>query len=146
MTSSSTILWWLSNEPSGRFDLYYLTAAVKKSTLIRNAFETMAFFSLSWDPLPHQPQVVQFKVTNWDEYDPHTSQRRGESKDLAGLFSFTVNIETGQLLTVLAAPVTDARMKEFLEASTIVSPKLTRQQMLMQFVEYAQSAAQQMVR
>lgn len=144
--STAPTKWWLANEPSGRFEVYYLTAAIKKSTLIRNAFETMSLFGLSWDPLPHQPNVIQFKVTKWEEINPHTAEKRGDSKNLAGLFSFTVEATTGQLLTVLSGPVTEDRLKVYYDAATKVSSKLSRQQMLMQFVDYAQSAAQQMVR
>jgi hypothetical protein len=147
MASTSKHLdWWLSNEPSGLCDVAYASVAIKQSTLVRHAFEhPLSIFSIAWKPLPHQSHIIEFSVLKWTELNPSTLQIEGEVRNLAGLFSFTVDLNTGELLTVLAGHTVEQRFRKFYEAAVQLQAKLTRQEILGQYVEYAQDAAQYMV-
>ena len=139
--------WWLTNETSGRCEIYLASLAIKQSTLVRHAFEVPLYrFVVKWHPLPSHAQVIEFRIVEWDELDPKTLENRGESENLAGLLSWTINASTGALLTVLSGPLADSRIKKFCSACEEVHMKLSRQEMLALFVDYAQEAAQQVVR
>lgn len=139
--------WWLTNETSGQCVIYLASLAIKQSTLVRHTFEVPLYrFVVQWHPLPSHAQVIEFKVLEWHELDPKTLENRGESENLAGLLSWTINAATGALLTVLSGPLSEARIKKFCSACEEVHMKLTRQEMLALFIDYAQEAAQQVVR
>lgn len=144
---SKATQWWLTNETSGRCEIYLASLAIKQSTLVRHAFEVPLYrFVLQWHPLPSHAQVIEFKVLEWDELDPKTLENRGESQNLAGFFTWTINAATGALLTVLSGPLSETRIKKFCSACEEVHMKLSRQEMLALFIDYAQEAAQQVVR
>jgi len=139
--------WWLSREPSGQFELYLASMTVKQSTLIRHSFEApVHHFRFAWHPLSAKTQVIEFRVTDWQIFDPHTLEKRGDSTHLAGLFSFTVDTLSGDLLTVLSGPMNDQRLQKFQNAAEKLYPKITRQEIIARFVEFAQDAAQELVR
>ena len=146
-TSSNGPQWWLSREPSGQFELYLASMTIKQSTLIRHSFEApVQHFRLAWHPLSAQSHVVEFRVTDWQVFDQHTLEKRGDSTHLAGHFSFTVDLNTGDLLTVLAGPMNDQRLQKFQTAAESLDSKISRQDIIARFVEYTQDAAQELVR
>lgn len=132
---------------SGKCEVYMSSVVIKQSTLVRHAFEVpLSRLGLEWHPLSAHSQVVEFKVTKWEILDSKTMEYERESVNMAGHFSFTLNAQNGALLTVLAGPLSESRIKAFCEACEEVNMKLTRQEMLALYLEYAQEAAQQMVR
>lgn len=99
--------WWLDNFPSGTLRLYRLTSeySIAPGKICQGpSAPILEQLELSWEWIIASG-LLQFQVQSYCDVDPDTGSVLDPSDNIAGLFSFQVEIATNKIKEVVPGPL-----------------------------------------